>query len=72
MAPGLVSAAVNLLEPPKTDMNNVQMEDVEHQHTPERDNAGNRQALAGNQGEKIIREFSKMNLVKREIRDNKD
>ena len=72
MAPGLVSALVTLFQQPQTDTNNVRMHHVEHQHTPERDNAGNRQALAGNQGEKIIREFSKMNLVKREICDNKD
>ena len=28
--------------------------------------------MAGKQGENIIREFSKMNVVKKEIRDNKE
>ena len=72
IASGSVSADISRLEQAQTDPNNVRMHDVEHQHTPERDNVGNSQALAGNQGDTIIREFSKMNLVKRELRDNKD
>ena len=71
-APGIVSAAVNLLETPKADTNNVQMEDIEQQRTTEHENAGNHQVLAGNQGENIIREFSKMNVVRKEICDNKE
>ena len=74
-ASGVVANAVNLLETPKEDTSNIQMEDVEQHGTTEIETAGNHQALAalaGKQGENIIREFSKMNVVKKEIRDNKE
>ena len=43
------------------------MEDIEQQRTTEHENAGNHQVMAGNQGENIIREFSKMNVGKKKF-----
>ena len=69
---GHVATAVNQLEGTKVDSNEVQMDDVDQHVTGRTGPPGNHPVRTGAQGEKYVREFSKMTLVKKAIRDNKD
>ena len=69
---GHVATAVNQLEGTKVDSNEVKMDDVDQQVTGRTEPPGNHPVRTGAQGEKFVREFSKMNLVKKAICDNKD
>ena len=69
---GVVATAVNQLEGTKVDSNEVQMDDDDQQVTGCTEPPGSRPVRTGAQGEKFVREFSKISLVKKEIHDNQD
>ena len=69
---GHVATAVNQLEGTKVDSNEVQMDDVDQHVTGRTGPPGNQPVRTGAQGEKYVREFSKMTLVKKAIPDDKD